>query len=123
MPPRAQIERSTPRQRVLLSGKLVFGAAAFSVDCTIKDQSKKGARVQLAVDLGFARGDPVWLIELRSGVAYLATVAWREGPDLGLTATELHDLKSPTPYDILHLRLIWLEWTARMAAESVVSAP
>ena len=104
-------ERSTSRQRVLLGGKLVFGVAEFSVDCTIRDLSEAGARVKLPMDL--ATAETVWLIDVRGGVAYRADVAWRKRSELGLKFIDCHDLKSPTPPSMTHLRMLWLECAAR----------
>ncbi len=104
-------ERSGSRHRVLLGGKLVFGVAEFSVDCTIRDLSDACARVKLPMDL--ATAETVWLIDVRGGVAYRADIAWRKPSELGLTFTERHDLRSPTPASMTHLRLLWLECAAR----------
>ena len=107
----AKPDRATRRQRVLLGGKLVFGVAEFSIDCAIRDLSETGARVKLPIDMPTA--DEVWLITIRGGVAYRATVACRKGLELGLTFTTRHDLRGPTPPSVHHLRMLWLDCTTR----------
>ena len=43
-PPPAE-RRPAPRSRVLLSGIVAYGDGAYSLDCTIRNLSKTGARV------------------------------------------------------------------------------
>jgi hypothetical protein len=40
-------KRGSPRQRVLKGGKIVFAGGSFSVDCTIRNLSETGARLQI----------------------------------------------------------------------------
>jgi hypothetical protein len=113
----AQSDRKASRRRVLLGGKLVFGVAEFSVDCAIRDLSPSGARVKLPVDL--ATDEQVWLIDIRGAAAYRAEVAWRKGSEVGLTFSERHDLRAPTPATMTHLRMLWLDCATRL----IPSAP
>ena len=82
--------RRNTRPRVLLGGKLVYGQSDFSVDCAIRDLTETGARVRLGASILIE--DRVWLINLRAGVAYWSTVAWRSPPDLGLHFLKQIDL-------------------------------
>ena len=45
-------KRSSPRQRVLKSGKMVFAGGSFSIDCTIRNISETGARLQVPTTVG-----------------------------------------------------------------------
>ena len=100
LPPRA-----VPRKRVLFGRKLVYAAdGAFTADCTIKDISDGGARIQL----GKRESIPahVTLIDVRAGAAYEAEVVWRRAPQFGLrflgkvTLNENHPVPS-------HLGRLW----------------
>ena len=104
-------QRRSPRQRVLLSGRLVFGESDHTVDCLIRDLSRVGAKVRLAGVL--AMPPEVWLIELKSGVAFEARVAWRRLPDIGLQFISTHNLSDPLDARARSLRRIWVEAVAR----------
>jgi hypothetical protein len=107
----ARSERSARRQRALLMGKLVFGIAVITIDCTIRDLSETGARVRLPHDL--PTPDTMWLIVISTGVAYQSEVRWRQGQDLGLSFTAEHDLKTPAPLSGDYLRRLWLDCSPR----------
>src|SRR5215472_3681342 len=75
--------RRAGRRRTLLRGKLAFGADLFSVDCTIKDLSVRGARVHIESGLLLPR--VLHLVDLRHHLAFEAEVAWRRADgNLGL---------------------------------------
>ena len=38
--------RRSPRQRVLKSGRIIYGGGSIVVDCTIRNLSETGARLQ-----------------------------------------------------------------------------
>jgi len=75
--------RSSPRQRVLKQGTLAFGGGG-GVDCTVRNISAGGARVDVANPVGLARSftlvikadqfqrrcHPVWSQGKRIGVAF-----------------------------------------------------
>lgn len=99
------------RPRVLLGGKLVFGNATQSADCTIRDLSDTGAKIRLGPDLPI--GGEVWLIVLTTGLAWRASVAWRRGAEMGLRFLEQVDLKTPQTGPLGHLRRLWLDCGGR----------
>ena len=106
---KASEHRNEPRRRVLLSGKLVYGPAELTQDCVISDLSRKGAKVRM-------RGpepliDPIYLIDVRHGLAFKAREAWREGALVGLAFTRAFDLRNPPPEAPRILRRIWVEQT------------
>jgi hypothetical protein len=106
-PPGPDQRRKTPRSRVLLSGKLVFGAAEFTAACAVRDLTPEGARVRLS-DAAIVC-EPVWLINVGAGVAYSATIAWRTDQDLGLAFGSKIDLNAPVEAPFKRLRRIWLD--------------
>jgi len=75
--------RVTPRHRVLKHGTLAFGGGG-GVDCTVRNISSGGARLDVANPTGLPRSftlviytdqfmrrcHPVWAIEQRIGVAF-----------------------------------------------------
>ena len=101
--------RVTPRRRVLLSGKLVYGASEMTLDCAILDLSTTGARVRL-------RGaeplvEPIYLVDLMHGMAYRARQIWRREAQVGLAFVAGYDLRTP-PSDLPRLvRQLWIEST------------
>jgi hypothetical protein len=101
--------RVSPRQRVLLSGKIVYGGNEMTLDCAITDISDTGARVrmqgaQLLVE-------PLYLVDLRHGVAYRARRAWRREDLVGLAFSERYDLRAPPPELPKLVRQLWVEAT------------
>jgi hypothetical protein len=100
-------KRAGVRRRVLFSGRLVHSKQEMSMACAIQDLSTTGARVKLA---GFdALGDPLYLIDMRNGLAYRAQLRWREGDRAGLAFLSYHDLAKPDPALPPILRRLWLE--------------
>ncbi|HEX3651300.1 MAG TPA: hypothetical protein VHU18_00585 [Rhizomicrobium sp.] len=73
---------------------------------TIVDQMEKGARV-LVKDAG-ELPDELYLIDLDSGMAHQANVAWRSSDEVGLEFARSIMLDATTPNDLLHLRDIWI---------------
>jgi hypothetical protein len=74
-------KRKIVRQRVLKSGKIVFANGSFTVDCTIRNLSDKGARLQVPTSITipdrftFVDGD---------GTRRAARVVWRKADLIGI---------------------------------------
>ena len=104
-PARAVSEhRKAPRQRAYIGGKLVYGDY-FSLDCVVRDITTDGARIQLPE--GQAVPDTVYLVDLKTAIAYDAHVAWRRYPQVGLQFDHQHGLaEASTP----HLRILKQLW-------------
>ncbi len=101
--------RTQPRRRVLLSGKLVYGESEMTLDCSIADMSRTGARVRLSGPEALT--DPIYLIEVRHGLAFKAREAWRRGAQVGLEFTRYYGLRT-RPIDLpIRVWRIWLEQT------------
>jgi hypothetical protein len=101
--------RGEPRRRVLLSGKLVYNTPEMTIDCAVSDLSPSGARVRLEGPEPLK--DPIYLIVVRQGVAFLAREAWRDGAVVGLAFTRQFDLANPTGDVPKLVRQIWVEQT------------
>jgi hypothetical protein len=104
-------QRNTARQRVLLSGRLVYGEADLTIDCSIRDLSETGAKIRTAGPVALPQR--LHLIELRSARAFECEVAWRKVPEVGLRFVgEPKDLNSSAP-ELKMLRRVWIEGSHR----------
>ena len=104
-------QRREVRQRSFLGAKLVYGDGAFTVDCVVRNLSAIGARVKLPE--GQAVPAQVYFLEMRSGVAYEARVAWKHHPEIGLEFTRQHVLAQASTADMLLLKRLWMETQQR----------
>jgi hypothetical protein len=110
--PKEERRKSLPRNRVLLSGKLVFDNCARTVDCTIHNKTTKGAQVKLAS----AEPIParVYLIDVKNGLAIDCHVSWVRPTELGLKFLKSFDLRPETnDGELKGLRRIWMGLAAR----------
>ena len=78
----ADNKRGSPRQRVLKSGRIVFANGAFSVDCSIRNISETGARLQVPLTVSIP--DHFTLVDSHGGTRHFAKVVWRKGDLLGI---------------------------------------
>jgi PilZ domain-containing protein len=115
-PDDAPNHRKARRKRTLLSGKLAYGAGAFSIDCVISDLSETGARVQ--VQPGATIPEQIYLIHLRARTAYQAKVAWRRGDFAGLEFLATHDLEKADTAELKLMRLYCVDRAPRWAGIS-----
>jgi hypothetical protein len=103
--------RRAQRQRSFLGGKLVYGDGAFTLDCVVRDITTTGARVK--VPEGQAVPDTVFLVEMRSGIAYEARVAWKRHPEIGLEFVHQHGLAEASTPHMMILKRLWIETQQR----------
>jgi len=101
--------RASPRRRVLFSGKLVYGPTDMTLDCAISDLSKTGARVRLSGPEPLV--EPIYLVDLRNGLAYRARQAWRRAALVGLEFSDYYDLRNAPPDIPKLVRRLWVEHT------------
>src|SRR2546423_2808196 len=94
LPPVVAERRDDLRQRTLLKGKIAYSDGAFSMDCVIRDLSRTGARVAIAK--GQSMPTRVFLLDMRTGVAYESVVAWIRAPQFGLRFVHQHNLQYVT---------------------------
>lgn len=107
--PEAPGKRQTPRRRMLMTGLVANDDLGLSFRCAIRDRSADGARLKLPP--GTLVPNRFWLIEATEGLAFDATVIWRQAPELGVSLAAPIDLKAPRAFDKLHRRLhaLWVE--------------
>jgi hypothetical protein len=91
---------------VLLAAKIIASDGSVQ-DCTIRDRSTQGA--QIRVGPGQRLPNLFYLVEIKSGTAHRAEVAWRTGSLAGLRLSDRIDLDHPTAVVLAHLRQIWLD--------------
>lgn len=97
--------RSSPRRRAFLPGKLVGQDGANLGDCTIRNISDNGAGVDFTADQIVP--NRVFLIDMRSGVAYEAEVKWRKPMRIGLFLACSIPLHGVVPENLRHLKQLW----------------
>jgi hypothetical protein len=75
-------KRIIRRQRVLKSGKIIFGDGASVVDCVIRNLTVAGARLEVPTTVGLPQ--EFTLLDVHSGKSRAAKVAWRRGATMGV---------------------------------------
>ena len=75
--------RNSSRMKLSLRGKIAYNKGSNPFDCTIRDISETGARVQ--VPAGQIMPTKVVLIDTKSGDAYEGEVKWRAASHLGIS--------------------------------------
>ena len=101
--------RGEQRRRVLLGGKLIYGDPPLSLDCAVADLSRSGARIRLEGPEPLK--NPIYLVVIRQGLAFLAKEEWRKGATIGLSFDRAFDLKIPAPELPRLVRQLWVEQT------------
>jgi len=108
-------DRSAPRQRVLLAGKLVYGEADLTANCAIRDLSESGAKVRISGPV--ALPSRLHLIEVKTGRAFECEIAWRRMPEIGVKFLGPPcELANDQSRENRMLRRAWLEAMGRYGA-------
>jgi hypothetical protein len=94
--------RKAPRERVVLSGTVVFSDGSFTVPCRIKDISETGACVVLPPGLVIPTRHI--LMRTRARMVHVAAVARIASPEFGLKFTATHSLDGDLPSNLQYLR-------------------
>jgi len=107
--PEGDGKRQAPRRRMLMTGLVANEDLGLSFRCAIRDRSADGARLKLPP--GTMAPSRFWLIEASEGLAFDATVIWRQTPEVGVSLDAPVDLKTSMLQDKLHKRLhaLWVE--------------
>ena len=100
--------RRRQRQPSLLAGKILL-VNEVAYDCAIRDISDAGARIRLTCPTPLP--DTFQLIDVSHGLAFSASVIWRNLPAVGLQLDQPVDLAAPNAPADLHR--LWLECVAR----------
>jgi hypothetical protein len=79
--------RRNQRQRVLKSGKIAYGGGSIVIDCTIRNLSETGARLQVPTSVAIP--DRFEFTETATGKRHTATVMWRKGDLMGVRFEEV----------------------------------
>ncbi len=101
----ADEQRRSRRPRVLLAGRIVYGEAQLTVDCSIRDLTPEGARLKLAGTAVLPQ--KVSLIELGPGLAHECEVSWRRMPEIGVRFLSTQSLKGEPAPDPSPLKRLW----------------
>ncbi len=75
-------KRRSQRQRVLKSGKIIFANGSFSVDCTIRNLSETGARLQVPTTVAIP--DRFTFVDNHGGTRRAAKIVWRKADMIGI---------------------------------------
>jgi hypothetical protein len=99
--------RHRRRQRTYLHATLVVLADGVSGDCTIRNLSEAGARLDLIEPAFFANGSVV--VVTKTGAAHEVDLVWRRGHEAGVRFDSTHDLNrgGPTHWGLVHR--LWIE--------------
>ena len=71
------------RNRALKDGKIVFNAGMSVINCTIRDRTESGAKLQLAISTELPKVFELHC--LSDGSSYPAEIVWRRGLHVGIT--------------------------------------
>lgn len=102
LPPRIADSRKSTRVRVVLSGRIIYGDGAFTIDCRIKDISECGARIVLSPDMVISTHNV--LMEVGGRIVHDAVVARIASPEFGLKFNSSHPLDSVLPAHLQYLK-------------------
>jgi hypothetical protein len=114
-------EARPPRTRTCLNGKLVYGDGAFTLDCTVRDVSKGGAKITLTKRQPLP--SHLYLIIIKYGIAHNSTVRWSSFPARGLYFWDTYSLSETLPAELRYLRQLWLNLCARPGAHAIADQP
>jgi hypothetical protein len=78
--------RTAPRQRTLKGARIVFNAGRSTIDCTVKNLSATGAKLQVASVVGVPN---TFDLVLGEGPPRPCRVVWRTLRELGIEFTGL----------------------------------
>ncbi|MGY9106621.1 MAG: PilZ domain-containing protein [Alphaproteobacteria bacterium] len=76
-------KRVAPRRKAFLVGKIIYGGETYTIDCTIRDISETGARVQ--VPDPFSVPNNITFLDPKNFCAYETSIVWRKGGEMGLS--------------------------------------
>lgn len=98
-------KRQSARKKSILRGKIAYDNGARSFDCTIRDISDTGARIDLPLDHIVPKN--FVLIDMRNGNAFEAEVKWRTRSQIGMTFARSFTLDGPLSPENRYLKHLW----------------
>jgi len=87
--------RTSERSRCLYAGRLAFGKIATQLDCTIRNLSETGARIEVSDALPMPDTFEVQIT--KRGIAYNGKMLWRHGSEIGVVFKSNSEGEKPTP--------------------------
>jgi hypothetical protein len=84
--------RTVARKRALLGAKVVSRDGIYSCDCSIRDRSVSGARINISNSVTIA--SPFFLIDHTSQVMFEAKIVWRSVSQAGVKFLDQHPLNN-----------------------------
>ncbi len=75
-------QRSAPRRRTLKGGRIVINNGFSTIQCTVRNLSDTGARLQVASILGIPDG---FQLAMDDGRKFDCAIAWRKETELGVS--------------------------------------
>ena len=103
--------RRKSRKRSLLGAIVIYADGKFSFDCTIRSLSETGARI--AISKTAQLPTRFYLINIRDGVIYDATLCWHNGEEAGVEFAGAMDLPDSSDPKLGFLKRAWLERAPR----------
>ena len=103
--------RPTRRKKLLSPGTVASLDGIRTADCTIKDLSPDGVRIDLR-DASFSTGW-FYFIHIAGRTAYRATIVWRSGHDVGLKFSDRYELTTKLKPDLGFIKQLWLAKAGR----------
>jgi hypothetical protein len=74
-------QRATPRRRTLKGARIVINDGFSTLECTVRNLSESGARLQLPSVVGIP--DSFQLL-MDDGRSFACTIAWKTGTEIGV---------------------------------------
>jgi len=106
--PRPPVERrSAPRRRVFLSGVIFVPKTNSTFDCSIRDLSESGARIDVCA--GSLIPTRFQLINIKDQIAYEVQCVRRNGRDLALKILQSIPLADASGSETIQLRRLLVE--------------
>jgi hypothetical protein len=103
--------RLTARRRALLGGMIVARDGTSSSNCTIRELSEGGARIEVPRATNVP--SKVYLLTSRQASAQEAQIVWRNATQAGLKLGAVHELSPKMNSDMRHLWRLYLELRPR----------
>jgi hypothetical protein len=96
--------RSEPRRPSNMAGVVV--GDRLEMGCAVVDVSTKGMRIRLQRDVALPK--QLVVVEIATGLAHEAELAWKKGHEAGLKIQESRSVKGLAPQRLTAAREAWL---------------
>jgi hypothetical protein len=103
--------RSMPRTSVMWSGVISSSNGQNASDCTIRNINEAGAEISAKRTLEL--GEEVYLLVMRSQIAFLASVVWMQSERIGLSFSGTYEVVPGLPSELKFLRCVLVETRVR----------